>query len=42
MNTQGSSIPKLCPKVEVLDMQTDEFCIPISTKINQIITQRDK
>ena len=42
MNTQGSSNPKPCPKVELLDMQTDEFCIPISTKINQIITLVDK
>ena len=44
MNTQGTSIPKPCPKVELLDMQTNEFCIPTcsSTKISQIITLVDK
>ena len=42
MHTQGSSIPKPCPKVDVLDMQTDEFYILSSTKINQIITHGDK
>ena len=36
MNTQGSSIPKPCPKVEVLDMQTDEFCILSQLKLTRL------